>query len=261
MVGAVAGCAAWVAWLDSTLARTPYATGYALYAVVLALTAYQFRKKLAGLPLGASRLWLQAHLVIAVASAGLFYLHVGGRWPNGWLEGTLATLYFGAFASGLLGFYLTRTIPKQLARTGEQFIFERIPRLRRQTQQQARGVVLEAVHATGATTLADFYVDRLHGFLQRPRALRYTLLPSTRARKRLFGEMTAVDRFLTEPERSASEQLFDLVRRKDDLDFHAARQGVLKAWLFAHLTLTWSLVLLGFAHGVLALAFRGGPIG
>lgn len=228
---------------------------------MLALGAYQFRKKLPGLPIGSSRLWLQAHLVVAISSGGLFYLHLGGRWPNGWLEGTLAALYLGAFGSGVLGFYLTRTIPKQLARTGEQFIFERIPRLRRQTQVQAHAVVLDAVHATGSTTLADFYIDRLHGFLRRPRALRYTLWPTTRARKRLFNELSGVNRFLTEAERSASERLFDLVRRKDDLDFHAARQGVLKAWLFGHIALTWSLVLLGAAHGALALAFRGGPVG
>lgn len=225
------------------------------------LAAYQFRKKLAGLPLGSSRLWLQAHLVTAVASAGLFYLHTGGKWPNGWVESVLASLYLGTFASGVLGLYLTRTIPKQLALTSEQFLFERIPHLRRQAQQQARGVVLEAVYTTGATTLADFYVDRLHGFLQRPRAWRYFAMPNTRTRKRLFNEMAGVNRFLTEPERSACERLFDLVRRKDDLDFHAARQGLLKTWLFVHIGLTWSLVLLGAAHGVLALAFRGGPTG
>lgn len=254
------GACAWFAWrLDATLARSAYATGYTLYAAVLALAAYHLRKKLPGLPLGTSRGWLQTHLVVAIASAALFYLHLGGRWPNGGLESLLAALYLATFGSGVLGFYLTRTIPKQLARTSEQFIFERIPRLRGRVQTEARAKVLEAVHATGAMTLADFYADRVHGFLGRPRALRYTLWPSTRTRSRLFSELTGIDRFLTEPERNAAERLFKLIRRKDDLDFHAARQGVLKAWLFGHLALTWGLLFLGLAHGVLALAFRGGP--
>lgn len=255
----MACCALWVAWLDASLARTAYATGYLLYAAVAFLAAYQLRKKLPGLPLGSSRAWLQAHLIIAIASGGIFFLHLGGRWPDGWVEGTLAAVYLGAFASGVVGFYLTRMIPRQLARTGEQFIFERIPRMRAAVRDEARGVVLEAVHATGATTLADFYVGRLHGFFQRPRSLRYPLRPSMAARKRLFNELDAVDRFLTDPERSASERLFGLIRRKDDLDFHAARQGLLKAWLFVHIGLTWSLLLLGMGHGLLALAFRGGP--
>lgn len=223
------------------------------------LAAYQLRKRLAGLPLGSSRAWLQAHLVAAACAGGLFLLHAGLRWPDGRVEGALALLFGGTFASGVLGLYLTRTVPRQLARTGEQFVFERIPRLRSQTRVEAREAVLEAVHATGATTLADFYVTRLHGFFSRPRALRYTLRPTTAARKRLFSELGSVDRFLTEPERAASERLFALVRRKDDLDFHAARQGLLKGWLFAHIGLTWALLLLGAAHGVLALAFRGGP--
>lgn len=243
--------------LDASLARTAQATGYLLYGAIIALAAYQFRKKLPGLPLGSSRAWLQAHLVIAIASAGIFYLHLGGRWPDGLLESILATLYLAAFSSGLLGFYLTRTIPKQLARTSEQFVYERIPRLRQQTQQSAHTVVMEAVHATGATTLADFYVDRLHGFLQRPRALRYTLRPTTHARSRLFNELVGVERFLTDTERAAADQLYKLIRRKDDLDFHAARQGVLKGWLFGHIALTWGLLAVGLVHGVLALAFSG----
>lgn len=248
-----------MAWLESSLARTSYATGYTLYAAVAFLAAYQLRKRLPGLPLGSSRNWLQAHLVVAILSGGLFYLHLAGRWPDGWVEVTLAATYLGTFGSGVVGFYLTRTIPKQLARTGEQFVYERIPRLRAAVRQEARGVVLEAVHATGATTLADFYVGRLHGFFQRPRALRYPLRPTMASRKRLFNELSAVDRFLTESERTASERLFALIRRKDDLDFHAARQGLLKVWLFAHIGLTWSLLLLGLGHGVLVLAFRGGP--
>lgn len=259
VTGAVVGCAWWIGQLDASLARTAFATGYVLYGAVVFLAAYQLRKKLPGMPLGTSRGWLQAHLVVAIASGAVFYLHISGRWPDGLVEGTLATIYFGAFASGVLGLYLTRTIPKQLARTGEQFIFERIPRLRSAVQRDARAVVLEAVHATGATTLADFYADRLHGFFRRPRALRYTLRPTMGARKRLFSELRAVDRFLTEPERTAAERLYQLVRRKDDLDFHAARQGVLKAWLFAHIGLTWALLFLGAGHGLMALAFRGGP--
>jgi hypothetical protein len=52
--------------------------------------------------------------------------------------------------------------------------------------------------------------------------------------------------------------LFSLVRRKDDLDFHDARQKILKLWLFGHIGLTYALVLLALVHGLLAHAFGGG---
>ncbi|MGL4514902.1 MAG: hypothetical protein ACRCT8_17590 [Lacipirellulaceae bacterium] len=256
---AVAAFALWVGQLDATLARSGQATGLLLYAAVVGLAALQLRKRLQGLPVGSATTWVRVHVATGLASGALALLHVGLRWPDGWLEGALAAVYAATFVSGLVGLYWSRTIPKQLARAGEQFVYERIPRLRRRVQFEAREAVLRGVIATGSTTLADFYTERVHGFLHRPRALAYTLRPSTGTRKRLFRELGGLRRVLSEPERQASERLFALVRQKDDLDFHAARQGLLKIWLFGHVALTWSLLLLGAAHGVLALAFRGGP--
>ena len=63
---------------------------------------------------------------------------------------------------------------------------------------------------------------------------------------------------LSDQEQAACERLFALVRRKDDLDFHEARQRLLKLWLFVHIGLTYALVLLALLHGLLAHAFRGG---
>ena len=217
----------WIAWLDRSLARSAHATGYVLYTLVLFLAAYNLRKKLPSLPLGSSSTWMQAHLWAGIGSGAIFWLHLTAQqpeswalsWPNGWMESWLAFLFLATFSSGLIGLYLTRTLPKQLARTGEQFVYERIPRLRAQVRNEARATVLESVHATGATTLADFYADRLHGFFARPRSLAYWWRPTSATRKRLFDELTAIDRLSTEGEHVAGEQLFKLVRRKDDLDF------------------------------------------
>lgn len=250
----------WTDWLDASLARDAHATGYALYSVVLLLAAYNLRKKLPGLPFGSSKAWMQLHIYLGFGASAAFFLHAGGRWPDGWLEASLAACFGATTLSGFFGLYVTRTAPKQLARVGEQVVYERIPRLRSRLATQAREAVLSAVRATGATTLADFYTDRLHGFFNRPRSLAYALSPSSAARKRLFGELSATRRLLTEAERDSAERLFTLIRQKDDLDFHAAKQGLLKKWVFVHLALTYTLIVLGTLHGVLALAFRGGPL-
>jgi hypothetical protein len=71
-------------------------------------------------------------------------------------------------------------------------------------------------------------------------------------------ELTAIRRYLSDHEQAACERLFALLRRKDDLDFHEARQRLLKSWLFVHIGLTYGLVVLALLHGLLALAFRGG---
>jgi hypothetical protein len=156
------------------------------------------------------------------------------------------------------GLYLTRTIPKQLGRIGEEVIFERIPTFRRQVCQQADGLVLEAVAASGATTLADFYVARLYTFFERGRGAWYLLWPTTTQRKLLMREMQDLRRYLSDQEQPACEKLFTLVRRKDDLDFQDARQRLLKMWLFGHIGLTYMLVTLALSHALLAHAFSGG---
>jgi hypothetical protein len=248
----------WTRARERSLQPASFASGYLLFSAVSFLALYNARKKLPFLPLGSSAAWLQWHIYLGLGSLGLFALHTGIRWPTGVLNTALAVTYLATFASGLLGLYWTRTIPPQLARVGAEVIFERIPSLHQHVRQQASETVLGSVAASGATTLADFYVGRLYEFFYRSRGLRYFLRPTTTRRRRLMLELQSVRRYLSDQEKPACERLFALLRRKDDLDFHESRQRLLKTWLFAHIGLTYTLVVLAVLHGLLALAFRGG---
>jgi hypothetical protein len=245
---------------EQNLGSSAFTTGYLLLSVVLFLALYNVRKKLPFLPLGSSTAWLQAHLYVGMGSVGVFALHSGVTWPDGIVESTLALCYLVTVASGLVGLYLTRTIPPQLARVGIEVVYERIPAFRRDVGLQAGNLVLEAVQNAGATTLADFYTTRLYDFLQRPRGTRYLLRPTTTKRRTLMHEMQDLRRYLSHHELPACERLFSLVRRKDDLDFHEARQKLLKLWLFGHIGLTYALVSLAFLHALVAHAFDGGAL-
>jgi hypothetical protein len=255
---AVAAVWLWTRAQERSLGTSAFTTGYLLLSVVLFLALYNVRKKLPFLPLGNSAAWLQWHIYAGIGSAGMFALHAGVPWPTGVLNSALATIYLATVVSGLLGLYLTRSIPRQLARVGEEVIYERIPALRLQVRTQASDAVLQSVTASGATTLADLYVARLFDFFHRSRGPRYFLRPTTARRRSLMQELSAVRRYLSDHEQAACERLFALLRRKDDLDFHAARQLLLKTWLFVHIGLTYGLVALALLHGLLALAFRGG---
>jgi hypothetical protein len=245
---------------EGKLVSTSYSTGYLLLAAIVFLALYNLRKKLPYLPLGSSTAWLQWHLYVALFSMGLFTLHAGTSWPNGILESTLAIIYLMTFASGIVGLYLTRTIPAQLARIGYEVVYERIPALRRSIGQKAGDVVLESVTNSGATTLADFYIARLYNYFQQPRGTWYLLRPTTAVRRALMREMQDVRRYLSDQEQAGCERLFALIRRKDDLDFHEARQGLLKLWLFVHIGLTCMLVIAAILHGILAHGFSGGAV-
>jgi hypothetical protein len=248
----------WVRAEHRALESTAFSTGYLLLGAVGFLALYNIRKKLPYLPLGSSAAWLQWHLYVGMGSIGLFALHAGVAVPEGVLDIVLAGVYLATVGSGLVGLYLTRTIPAQLTRVGGEVIYERIPAYRQQIRERAREVVLESVSASGATTLADFYSARLLEYFDQPRALAYQLRPTTARRRALMREMHDVRRYLSDQERDCCERLFSLVRRKDDLDFQEARQKLLKQWLFIHIGLTCMLVLVAMLHGLLAHAFHGG---
>lgn len=255
---ALAAVWAWVRAEEHALRHSAFTSGYLLLAAIGFLAIYNVRKKLPFLPLGRSTAWLQWHLYVGMGTLGVFAMHAGMALPNGVLETSLAIVYLLTVGSGMLGLYFTRTIPAQLARVGEEVIYERIPALRRAVWRRADEVVLASVSASGVTTLADFYTSRLYAFFARRRRLAYQLRPTTAPRRAMLREMQDVRRYLSDQEQAACEELFALVRRKDDLDFQEARQGLLKVWLFAHIALTYALVLLALLHALLAHAFYGG---
>jgi hypothetical protein len=245
---------------ERNLGSSALMTGYLLLAALLFLALYNVRKRLPSLPLGSSTAWLQCHLYVGMGSVGVFALHAGLAWPDGILDALLALTYVLTVGSGMLGLYLSRTIPAQLARVGVEPIYERIPAIQRQLGRQADELVLEAAANSGATTLADFYSQRLCDFFQRPRGMPYLLRPTSSLRRALMREMHDVRRYLCDQERAACERLFALVRRKDDLDFHQARQKLLKLWLFGHIALTYVLLIGALVHGLVAHAFDGGAM-
>ncbi len=222
------------------------------------LALFQVRKKLPAPPLGSSAAWMQAHIYAGLGSAGLFLLHTHGRLPNGKLEIALAGLYAATFLSGVVGLYWTRTIPRRLSRVADEVLYERIPALRGGLRERAQAAILAAVRTAGGATLGEFYNARLHEYFSTRRDWRYRLRPTSALRKSLLAELTDVTRYLSDAERRTAEELFALVRRRDDLDYHEALQWRLRTWLFVHMALTYPLLTAAGVHAWLAHLFTGG---
>ena len=107
------------------LPRLSYLSGWALFLVMLILTAYNGRKKLPFLPLGTSEGWLQFHIYAGFLTVVLFLAHVSYRLPSGWFQGTLAWLYVLVTVSGIVGLWLSRSIPAAAWTThGGEVLFE-----------------------------------------------------------------------------------------------------------------------------------------
>ncbi|MEQ8837632.1 MAG: hypothetical protein RID07_12570, partial [Lacipirellulaceae bacterium] len=179
------------------------------------------------------------------------------RLPNGILETTLACVFAATIASGCLGLYWTRTLPQRLARVGEEVLYEEIPRLRQLIRDHAQSTILATVRTSGQVTLGEYYDQHLSSYFASRRSWQYRLRPTSERRKQLMADLTEATRYLSDAERKTAEQLFSLIRRRDDLDYHDALQWRLKGWLFVHIALTFPLLLLAAFHGWTAHLFSG----
>lgn len=231
-----------------SLRDASFLTGWLLLASMLALTLFNARKKLPFLPLLRSAVWLQAHIYLGLATVLIFALHVELRVPNGWLEGLLALLFGVVVLSGVGGLVLSRAIPGRLRTRGELVLFERQPQLLRRLRQELDGLA----RRIESTSLSRFYVDRLIWYFARPRNLPWHLMQSHRPRQVLLDELAGLDRYLDEDERQVKDEMVDLIRKKDDLDYHYAHQSLLKYWLFLHIPLSYSLLIVAVIHAAVA---------
>src|SRR5580658_392907 len=235
-----------------------YLTGWALFVLILFLTAYNARKKLPFLPLLSSRIWLRAHSWVGMAAALVFLLHLGWRLPAGPFEALLAALFAAVTLSGIAGWWLSHVLPRRLTSAGGEVPFDRIPAIRRALRERAESLVVTGIPAAGATTLADFYASRLSGFFAGPTNFGQHLFGSRHALNSMLSELGEVKKYLSHSEKSAAVELAALVREKDALDLHRSMQLVLKAWLFVHIPLTYAMLAFIGVHIVLMYAFAGG---
>ena len=239
-------------------ALTHYAflTGWALFATMILLTVYNARKKLPFLPLGSSEGWLQIHIYAGFFTVVLFLIHLNFRPPSGWLEGTLAALYVLVTGSGVAGMILSRVLPRRLATRGGEVLYEQIPALRHALRTQAEALVLGP--QAKSPVLAEFYLRTLAQFFSGPKNFWPHLRESRLPLHVVTVELEDLRRYLNEPERAVLQQVAQLVRQKDGLDYHHALQTTLKLWLFVHLPLTYSLMIFSLLHLVVVFAFSGG---
>jgi hypothetical protein len=227
---------------------TVYQTGWLLFGLMIALTVFNARKKLPFLPLFSARAWLQFHIWMGFVSAIVFFWHIGWRMPSGWFNWVFTGLYAAVMVSGIIGFVWSRTIPQRLTARGGEIIWEQIPARRAAVRAEAESVALRSVAEAKAETVAQFYADHLHDYF----------LGAQDVPRDLLAKLENLKRVLNEQERAVADKLASLILEKDNLDFHYAQQFRLKAWLFVHIPLTYSLLVFSVMHIVVVYAFSGG---
>ncbi len=230
-------------------------TGVLLFALIVLLTLFNARKKLPFLPLLKASTWMQFHAYAGWLSVFVFLLHLDWQWPHGTMNQILAALFVIVAGSGVFGLILSRTLPPRLTRSGEPIVFERIPGLSHRLLEHTDALVLKAEETTASTSVSDFYGKHLRAYLtSRPNWFMF-LLGKNRGHVRITAEFKAFQRYLNEQEHAIAAELADIIEAKRDLDTQYAGMFLLKAWLFIHIPLTYSLVILGVVHACIAFSY------
>lgn len=233
-------------------------TGWLLFSAVLFLTLYNARKKLPFLPLFRSSTWLQFHIYVGYFSIWCFLVHIQFKLPTGWFESIFAVVFCLTALSGVFGLIMSRVLPARLTATNEEFIYERIPLYRNQIREQVEALVLQSANRTQSTTITGFYQDQLRDFFIAPRNIFAHCVASTRHLKELFSKVESVKRIASSDDLPYLKEIETFIRQKNNLDFQYVMQSVLKGWLFFHISLTYSMLILALIHILLAYAFYGG---
>lgn len=244
-------------YFNLALASQVYCTGWGLLVVMVLLICYHWRKKLLFLNLGGVRFWLRLHIIFGVYGLILFFIHIEFSWPNGLFNQIIAIVFLLEVGSGLLGLYLSRSMPLRMTWLGERLLYEKMPEYYQQLRQQTESLVLQSAADHHSETLVNFYNRNLQGFLRGAANFWPHVFNSGRARSRWALRFEGLQRYLIEEELQTAIELRQLVFRKIELDNQYAIQGLLRRWLFIHIPLSYALFIFVLAHLMVIHSFSG----
>jgi hypothetical protein len=236
-------------WDAASLLATPEKfTGYALFTCIMALGFFRVRKHLSMLSFIRARWWFAAHTIGGLLAFALYIVHVDSWWPeNGYVQ-LLAALMIAVTISGLIGYVIEKTFPERLTQQGGEILYSQIPEAVFELKNEAENLMLEMNRKTGNDTLARHYTETLMWFFQKPRFVFSHILGSRRAQHWLLQQFVMVNRYLDENEREYNLQLEELARKKLDIDYNYAVQGLMKTWLLFHVPMSALLILTSLWH-------------
>jgi hypothetical protein len=106
--------------------------------------------------------------------------------------------------------------------------------------------------------IMDLYSNHLRDFFLGPRNFVAHVIGSRRPLKRITDEIDNLYRYVDKQSQEKLDIIRDLVIEKDRLDFARVFLGLNKAWLFVHVPVTYSLIVLAVLHVLAVYSFSSG---
>ncbi|MGI9423896.1 MAG: hypothetical protein ACR2PA_11925 [Hyphomicrobiaceae bacterium] len=246
-----------VLW-DINLRDPRYLDGWLLAGFMLAQLTYHVRRGDRGRTFVTAARWMKLHIYTGYLVVALFLVHTQFRLPNSFIEWVLWILFVVTAVSGVVGAYLSATVPVRLDLHRQGMDFDSIPRVRQRLAAEASELAEAAAQSPQLHAVAQFYKSTLYDFLARPRDLLAHIRHSPRPLQIMTQMVDTLESGVTAEAQDAIRKIRQLVATKAYLDFQYAQQLLLQAWLFVHVPATYGLIVASVLHVAHTYAFTTG---
>jgi hypothetical protein len=267
LIAAISCGLLWLVWVYGNGLRDPrYLDGWVLAVGMGVQVYFHIAIKRARLTPKSAMRWRKLHVFIGYLLIAAFLSHSDFSLPDTAFEWALWAGFVLVTLSGILGTYLSWSLQAR-HRLDESIAYDRIPARRAELRQEARALTAETESAPTLIALpappddawiSDLYTNHLRHFFDGQRNVAAHLIGSKRPLKRLIDEIDSLSQYVGPQGQEKLAAIKNLVVEKDQLDFARIYLGLTKGWLFVHVPVTYSLVVLTVAHILVVYAFSSG---
>lgn len=263
----VSGGLLWLVWIYGNGLRDPrYFDGWVLAGGMVLQLYFHIAIKTARLSPKSAMRWRKIHIFIGYLLIAAFISHSDFSLPDTGFEWALWLGFVLVTVSGIFGTYLSWSLR---AKRGfdERINYNGIPTRCVELAREVHATVAESDPAAAAIALPappydawimDLYTIHLRDFFRGHRNAWAHLIGSQRPLKQLTDEIDNLSRYVDQRSQEKLAVIKELVIEKDQLDFARVYLGLAKGWLFVHVPVTYSLVVLIVLHILVAYSFTSG---
>ena len=264
LIAALSGGLFWLVWIYGSGLHDPrYLDGWLLAAGMGAQIYFHVARRKGRLSPKADMRWRKGHIFLGYLLVAVFISHSDFSLPDTGFEWALWVGFVLVALSGMFGGYLVWALETK-RRINSDITYERIPSRRAELAADVHDVVAKPNPAPVEIGLpappyeawiVDLYTIHLRDFFQRPRNYAAHLIGSQRPLKRLTGEIDTLSPYVDPQSHEKLAAIKALVIEKDELDFARVYLGLSRAWLYVHVPVTYSLIVLVVLHILVVYAF------
>jgi hypothetical protein len=264
LIAALSGGLFWLVWIYGNGLHDPrYLDGWLLAGGMGAQIYFHVARRKGSLSPKADLRWRKSHIFLGYLLVAVFISHSDFSLPDTGFEWALSAGFVLVALSGIVGGYLAWSLETK-RRIDSEITYDRIPSRRAELAADVHDVVAKPNRAAVEiglpappydTWIADLYTIHLRDFFQGPRNFAAHLIGSQRPLKRLTDEIDNLSPYVDPLSQEKLAAIKSLVVEKDGLDFARVYLGLSRAWLYVHVPVTYSLIVLVVLHVLVVYAF------